>query len=93
MQRKTIELRALFNPVLDEAVPERLSAARTSASGNGSGWWPVLPSPWSAAATGWLLHGQQAGEIQYAQGDSMQRQAGAVRCRPGPSGRNRPRRL
>lgn len=65
------ELRALFNPVLDEAVPERLSAARPRQ------WqWQRLVAGLAIAlfsgTTGWLLHGQQAGEIQYAQGDSMQ---------------------
>jgi anti-sigma factor RsiW len=73
------ELRALFNPVLDEAVPERLSAARPRQ------WqWQRLVAGLAIAlfsgTTGWLLHGQQAGEIQYAQGDSMQARP-AVRCR------------
>lgn len=60
-------LRALFNPVLDEAVPGRLPALKQRR------WqWQRLVAGVAIALTsgsaGWLLHGQQASGIEFAQG-------------------------
>jgi anti-sigma factor RsiW len=64
------ELRALFDPVLDEALPGRLGAP------------PRRPWQWqklaagiaiavSSGSAGWLLHGASTGDVQFAQGDAM----------------------
>ncbi|GAC1320055.1 MAG: anti-sigma factor [Collimonas sp.] len=71
---QNIELRALFNPVLDEAVPSRLSAPKKHPL-----QWQRLVAGFaialSSGTAGWLLHGQQAEGIQFAQND-------ATRARP-----------
>lgn len=71
---QNLELRALFDPVLDEAVPSRLAAPKKRE------WqWQRLVAGFAIAlasgSTGWLLHGSGAGEVQLAQGD-------AARARP-----------
>jgi anti-sigma factor RsiW len=63
------ELRALFNPVLDEPVPASLSAPRKH-------WqWQRLVAGFAIAvvsgSAGWLLHGSGAAELQFAQGDGI----------------------
>jgi anti-sigma factor RsiW len=64
------ELRALFNPVLDEPVPARLVSPKKSQ------WqWQRLAAGFVIAlvsgSAGWLLHGQGAAEAGFAQGGSM----------------------
>lgn len=60
------ELRALFDPVLDEAVPQRLTALKPAR------WqWQRMVAGVAIAlisgSAGWLLHGQQARGIEFAQ--------------------------
>lgn len=68
------ELRALFNPVLEEPVPARLAAPRKAP------WqWQRLVAGFAIAvvsgSAGWLLHGAGSGDVQFAQG-------GTLRTRP-----------
>lgn len=71
---QNIELRALFNPVLEEAVPSRLTAPKKRQL-----QWHRMVAGFAIAlisgTAGWFLHGVQADGIQLAQGD-------AVRARP-----------
>ncbi len=62
------ELLALFDPVLDEAVPQRLTASKHTR------WhwhWQQLVAGIAIAVVsggaGWILHGQQTGGIEFAQ--------------------------
>jgi anti-sigma factor RsiW len=81
---QNIELRALFNPVLDEAVPRRLAVPEKNQ------WqWQRLVAGLAIAlvsgSAGWLLHGAEGGGVQFARDD-------AVRARPAlyAAGRARP---
>ena len=73
---QNVELRALFDPVLDETVPGRLNVPKNSR------WqwhWQRLLAGFAIAlvsgSAGWLLHGPGGGALQFAQDD-------AVRARP-----------
>jgi anti-sigma factor RsiW len=71
---QNLELRALFNPVLDETVPARLAAPKKSP------WqWGRLVAGFAIAlisgGAGWLLHGSSASDVQFAQDD-------VIRARP-----------
>ncbi|CUI02994.1 anti-sigma factor family protein [Massilia antarctica] len=77
---QNMELRALFNPVLDEALPSRLIAPQKHP------WqWQRLVAGFAIAlvsgSAGWLLHGQDADRIQFAQGDAVR--AGPARYASG----------
>jgi anti-sigma factor RsiW len=66
-QGQNEDLRALFNPVLDEPVPGRLGAPKARQ------WqWQRLVAGFAIAlvsgSAGWLLHGQAGGEVQFVQG-------------------------
>lgn len=66
---QNIELRALFNPVLDEPVPSRLTAPKKQAwQGRRlvAGFAIALVS----GSAGWWLHGSGAGDVQLAQSDA-----------------------
>jgi anti-sigma factor RsiW len=70
------QLRALFNPVLDEPVPGRLTAPKKS-------WqWQRLVAGLAIAlvsgGAGWLLRGQEGGDVQFAQGGMAGRQHAAM---------------
>jgi anti-sigma factor RsiW len=63
------ELRALFNPVLDEPVPGRLAAPKQQE------WqWQRLVAGFAIAlvsgSAGWWLHGSGAGDVQLVQNDA-----------------------
>jgi anti-sigma factor RsiW len=67
---QNIELRTLFNPVLEEAVPSRLTAPKARA------WqWQRLVAGFAIAlvsgSAGWWLHGAGAGDVQFAQADAL----------------------
>lgn len=67
---QNIELRALYDPVLDETVPARLTAPEKSP------WqWRHLVAGFAIAlisgSAGWLLHGYGASDVQFAQGDAI----------------------
>lgn len=66
---QNIELRALFNPVLDEALPSRLTLPKKHE------WqWQRLVAGFAIAlvsgSAGWLVRGAGSGEVQYAQDNS-----------------------
>lgn len=69
---QNMALRALFDPVLDETVPGRLSAAPPPARP----WqWQRLAAGFAIAlvsgSAGWLLHGAGDGAIRYADADTL----------------------
>jgi anti-sigma factor RsiW len=71
---QNMALRALFDPVLDETVPSRLTAPKNSP------WqWQRLVAGFTitlvSGSAGWLLHGVGGGAVQFAQDD-------AIRARP-----------
>jgi anti-sigma factor RsiW len=64
------QLRALFDPVLGEPVPGRMSAPKEAP------WqWQRLVAGLAIAlvsgGAGWLLHGQAGGEVRFARNDGM----------------------
>jgi anti-sigma factor RsiW len=70
-REQSAALRALFNPVLDEPVPPRLSAAPRARSWHLQRYAAGVAIAFAGAAAGWMLHGQTQSDAVLAQSSGL----------------------